>query len=131
MQDTEFIKFAEERIDNYFEINLDQTDACVRWEAFKVYIRGEMISYTNFKFKQRRIEMETIENEIRILEQDLYNDYNQSKVKELQIMRAKYNKLSIDKVAKSLLWLKQSYYNHGEKCGKLLAWRLKKIRQGN
>jgi len=24
------------------------------------------------------------------------------------------------------MWLKQSYYDQGEKCGKLLAWRLKK-----
>lgn len=34
-------------IDNYFEINLDGTDACVRWEAFKAYMTGEIISYTN------------------------------------------------------------------------------------
>ncbi len=36
------------------------------------------------------MEMETIENQIRLLEHDLYNNYNQQKVKELQIMRAKY-----------------------------------------
>jgi len=34
-------------------------------------------------------------------------------------MRAKYNQLSIEKVAKN-------YYDQGEKCGKLLAWWLKK-----
>lgn len=25
------------------------------------------------------------------------------------------------------MWLKQSYYDQGEKSGKLLAWRIKKI----
>ena len=42
-------------------------------------------------------------------------------------MRAEYNKLTTDKVAKNLLWTKQSYYDQGEKPGKLLAWQLKKI----
>lgn len=91
LQDAEFIKFAEERINNYFKINLNQTDACVRWEAFKAYIRGEIISFTKSKAKKQRMEMEAIENQIRSLEQELYNNYNQQKVKDLQIMRAKYN----------------------------------------
>lgn len=45
----------------------------------------------------------------------------------LTILRAKYDKLMIDKVAKSLLWTKQTYYDQGEKAGKLLAWRIKKM----
>lgn len=35
----------------YFEINSDQTNRCVRWEAFKAYIRGVIISFTNYKKK--------------------------------------------------------------------------------
>ena len=105
LQDTQFMKFTEECINNYFEVNLDQTDACVKWEAFKAYIRGEIISYRKSKAKQQHMEMETIENQIRLLEQDLYNNYNQQKANELQIVRAKYNKLSIEKIAKSLMWL--------------------------
>lgn len=30
-------------------------------------------------------------------------------------MRAEYNKLTTDKVAKNLLWTKQAYYDQGEK----------------
>ena len=101
LQDAKFIKFAEERINNYFEISRDQTDACVRWEAFKAYIRGEIISFTKSKAKQQRMERETIENQIRLLEQELYDNYSPQKAKNLQIMRAKYNKLSIEKVAKN------------------------------
>lgn len=47
--------------------------------------------------------------------------------RDLSLLRAEYNKLSVDKVVKSLMWLKQSYYDQGEKAGKLLAWRIKKI----
>lgn len=38
-----------------------------------------------------------------------------------------FYELTTHKIASSLLWLKQSYYDQGEKAGKLLAWRLKKI----
>ena len=32
-------------------------------------------------------------------------------------MRASYDKLTTDKVAESLMWIKQTYYNQGEKAG--------------
>lgn len=41
-------------------------------------------------------------------------------------MRAKYDKLTTERVAKSLMWTKQAYYDQGEKAGRLLAWRIKK-----
>lgn len=43
-------------------------------------------------------------------------------------MRANYDKLTSDKVAKSLMLTKQTYYDQGEKAGKLLAWRIKKMK---
>ncbi len=42
-------------------------------------------------------------------------------------MRANYDKLTTDKVAKSLLWTNQTYYDQGGKADKLLAWRIKKM----
>ena len=42
-------------------------------------------------------------------------------------MRASYDKLTTDTFAESLMWIKQTYYDQGEKAGKLLAWRIKKI----
>lgn len=47
LQDSDFIKFVGEHIDVYFAINTDQTSAATRWEAFKAYIRGQMISFTS------------------------------------------------------------------------------------
>lgn len=46
---------------------------------------------------------------------------------ELIILSAKYNKMSTDESAKSLMWLKQGYHDQGEKAGKLSAWRIKKL----
>lgn len=41
------------------------------------------------------------------------------------MLRAQCNSVSADRAATSLLRLNQSYYDQGEKAGKLLAWRIK------
>jgi len=41
-------------------------------------------------------------------------------------LKAQYNELTSNKIATNLMWLKQSYYDQGEKPGKLLVWRIKK-----
>lgn len=61
------------------------------------------------------------------MELDLNASDDPIKQSELLRLRTEYNKLSSDAAAKSLMWLKQSYYDQGEKAGKLLAWWIKKI----
>ncbi len=51
LQDPAFVKFVESCINKYFELNTDESTASIRWEAFKAYIRGEIISYTSSKTK--------------------------------------------------------------------------------
>ena len=127
LHNPDFVKFVGTKIDNYFELNTDQTSACIRWEAFKAYIRGEIISYTSTKSKQQKLEMETLEKQIKSLEVELNEGEDLAKQRVLLLLRAKFNKLSIDKATKGLMWLKQSFYDQGEKAGKLLAWRILKM----
>ncbi len=126
LQDQAFVDTTGSKIDNFFALNTDETSACIRWEAFKAFIRGEIISYTSYKTKHYKMEMENLENQIKILENDLFAKDDPLKQKELIILRAKYNKISTDESAKSLMWLKQGYHDQDEKPGKLLAWRIKK-----
>lgn len=126
LQDPTFLKLIEAGIDNYFQLNTVETSASVRWEAFKAYIRGEMIKHTSSKTKQNNEKIQTLEKQIKTLQLELYESNNMDKQLELATMRAEYNKLTIDRVAKNLLWTKQTYYDQGEKPGKLLAWRVKK-----
>jgi len=49
LQKSDFIRFIDEHIDVYFSVNTNQTSASMRWEAFKAYIRGQMISFTSSK----------------------------------------------------------------------------------
>lgn len=61
--DPAFVKFVESCIDKYFELNTDETTASIRWEAFKAYIRSEIISETSSKTKRNQ-ELRTLENQI-------------------------------------------------------------------
>lgn len=61
--------------------------------------------------------------------QELYDSDAPEKQQELLQLKAQYNNLTTNKIASNLLWLKQSYYDQGEKAGKLLAWRIKKIQK--
>lgn len=115
------------KIDQYFLVNTDQTSASVKWEAFKAYIRGEILSFTRHKTKLYYTQVENLEKQIKAIEQQLFNRYDPLKQKEILTLKAQYNELTSSKIVKNLMWLKQSYYDQGEKAGKLLAWRIKKI----
>lgn len=120
LQDNEFWKCVGGNIDVYFKINTDQTSASIRWEAFKAYIRGLMISYTSSTSNKLHLKLIELETELNILETD------ETKQK-LAILRAQYNELSTNKAVSSLMKLKQTFYDQGEKAGKLLAWRIKSL----
>lgn len=115
LQDPEFVKYVEDKIDIYFQINTNQTNACIRWEAFKAYIRGEIISFTSTKNKKWKAEINKLENQIKSLEIDINNKDDPEKQKRLLTLRTEHNKLTSDKAAKSLLWLNQAFYDQGEK----------------
>lgn len=64
-------------------------------------------------------------NAIKELETQIYQNPNQQQITELHKLRAKYNVLSTSKATKSLMRLRQTFYEHGEKASKLLAWCIK------
>lgn len=98
LQDPEVVKYVGTKIDSYFELNTFQTSASTRWEAFKAYIRGEIISYTSSKVKQQRATMETLKKRIKSLQISLNVRDDPRKHKDLLLLRAEYNKLSVEKV---------------------------------
>ena len=65
LQDHDFICFMGQHIDLFFLVNTTETSSLIRWEAFKAYIRGQIISYTSFKSKQFKNKMMEIENVIK------------------------------------------------------------------
>uniref|UniRef100_A0A3Q3BAI7 Reverse transcriptase domain-containing protein n=1 Tax=Kryptolebias marmoratus TaxID=37003 RepID=A0A3Q3BAI7_KRYMA len=127
LQIPKFLKFIEINIDDYFSLNKSETTASIRWEAFKAFIRGQMISYTKNKTNKTVMEMLKLEEQIKETELELNLKGSKEKQQELLILRAKYDKLSTNKASSEIFRLKQSYYDQGEKAGKLLAWRIKAL----
>lgn len=127
IHDTEFLTFIETNIDVYFKINTNQTSASIRWEAFKAFIRGQMISYTSSISKKQHIKLTELEKDIKELEEEFTLHNTIATKQKLDILRAQYNELSANKAVSSLMKLKQTFYDQGEKAGKLLAWRIKSL----
>ena len=127
LQDHKFIRFIDQHIDLFFLVNTTETSSLIRWEAFKAYIRGQIISYTSFKSKQFKNKMTEIENQIKEFEGEVIINHTPALEHKLTILRAHYNEQSANKALSNLNKLKQSFYDQGEKAGKLFAWRIKKL----
>uniref|UniRef100_A0A1A8URJ6 Reverse transcriptase domain-containing protein n=1 Tax=Nothobranchius furzeri TaxID=105023 RepID=A0A1A8URJ6_NOTFU len=68
-----------------------------------------------------------MENRLKNLQKKVNERYNPTSEKELLILKAEYEKLSTLRAAASLQRLRQSFYEQGEKPGKLLAWQIKRL----
>lgn len=127
LSDSNFLQYLEAQIESFFATNTYETSAIVRWEAFKAYIRGMIISYTSSKTNKLKLKMNELDHKIRQLERETFSDGSTKQKQELTLFKALYEELSTSKAENSLIWLKQSYYDQGEKPGRLLAWRIKKL----
>ncbi len=125
LQNPKFLVYIGQNIDDYFLLNTTETSASIRWEASKAFIRGQMMGYTRNKSNKKYLEMLELERDIKELELEITGGNGKEKQHKLAILTAKYNKLSINKALAGLTRLKRTYYDQGEKAGKLLAWRLK------
>lgn len=68
-----------------------------------------------------------LETKIRTIQERVYQTNDTDLKKELLLLRAEYDKQSSFRAASSLLRLKQSFYEQGDKAGKLLAWQIKQL----
>lgn len=62
------------------------------------------------------------DHKVRQLERETFLDGSTKVKQESRILKAQYEELSTSKAENSLIRLKQSYYDQGEKLGRLLAW---------
>ena len=125
--DENFIKYVGNEIDNYFKDNTNETTAGIKWEAFKAFLRGHIISYTSSKTRESRQKRQQLESKIQTLQEQVFKNRAPVVEKELLILRAEYNQLSADRAASDMLRLNQTFYEQGEKPGKLLAWQIKQL----
>lgn len=127
LTDAGFVAFLDEKITYYFETNKTETSRSIRWEAFKAFIRGQIINITSSKAKETYKKTKYLETKIKNLEEEYFQSRSPNTHQEILLLRTQYNEISATKAVSSLLRLKQTFYEQGEKPGKVLAWRIKKL----
>ncbi len=95
------------------------------WDTLKAYLRGRIISYASFKKKSTNEYTAKLESELK----ELKTSYSQSSDRSTlnKIINTKYelNKIYHKRAEYALFRIKQSYWEMGEKTGRLLTYRLK------
>ena len=127
LQNPELVTYMGEQIDLYFATNTDETSASIRWEAFKAFIRGQIINFTSSKSKKTKQKVLLLESKIKSMEASYFKKSCPKLHQEILLLRAQYNEISASKAAANLLKLKQTIFDQGEKCGRVLAWRIKQL----
>lgn len=126
-QNPKFLEYVGTNMEDYFVTNTNETSASIRWEAFKAFIRGQMMGYTRNALNKQHSQMIELEGKIKELELESQINNTKELQQELAILKAKYHEISTNKALAGLTRLKQTYWDQGEKAGKLLAWHIKML----
>ena len=126
LKDPDFIKFMNGHIDQYLEANSNTSSHGNIWEALKAYMRGQILSYSAHKTKEKRKLLLSLEKEIRNLELDHANTKSEETFNVLASKRVQYDNLCTNKAEAALARTNYHYYEFGNKTSKLLAWQIKK-----
>lgn len=126
LSDDNFVKFVEREINFFFATNITpDVSNLIVWDAFKAYIRGQIISYTVRVKREAGKEREDLSHQIR----EIDKRYAQTKDPELHKKRldlkTRFDLLTTHSAEYSLLKQKTLFYVHGDKSDKMMANLLK------
>lgn len=110
----------------YLEINCTPgISYTVIWESLKAFMRGQIISYAAHEKRARPERLIKLTEQILDVGAELAQNTNPELLKRRLLLQTEFNNLSI-KQTELLYRTKQTYYEHGDKTGKLLAHELRK-----
>lgn len=124
LADPTFVNLINDQISLFLENNDNgEVNDSTLWETFKVYIRGQVISFEAKKNKVKYGRLKEIERKLE------YQDYKKSQLQSdynnILKLQYEYNSLLGEQVGNMLLKLKQKHFELGEKPHKLLPRQLK------
>lgn len=126
LNDPEFLDFINTYLDVFFETNQNSTSPDFIWESMKAYIRGQIISSTSSRRKKYNLKVESLEKEIKQLEQRLLTTQNTEIEQKLRSKQLEYNTTTTHKIENAMRRTRQKFYEQGDKTGKLLAWQIRR-----
>uniref|UniRef100_A0A670I215 Reverse transcriptase domain-containing protein n=1 Tax=Podarcis muralis TaxID=64176 RepID=A0A670I215_PODMU len=132
-RDQEIIKKAQKALKDYFDINLNTTvEKRVIWDASKAVMRGFLIQQNTIKKRAQNEKKDKILGKIKECEKKLRSKpKSQEILREIKLYQAQYSKLINQEVEWKIKLMKQRSFESANKCGKLLAWQLKKRQKLN
>uniref|UniRef100_A0A670HKH7 Reverse transcriptase domain-containing protein n=1 Tax=Podarcis muralis TaxID=64176 RepID=A0A670HKH7_PODMU len=133
LRDQEIIQKAQKTLKDYFEINLNTTvEKRVIWDASKAVMRGFLIQQNTIKKRAQNEKKDKILEKIKECEKKLRSKpKSQEILREIKLYQAQYSKLINQEVEWKIKLMKQRTFESANKCGKLLAWQLKKRQKLN
>lgn len=126
LQDPVNIEWLKTELNDYLEINWSSVSSTgVAWEALKAVLRGRIIQHTSFRKRINAQELLELERKIKCAETELKRQMSHNGLRELTRLKYKYNNLLSQKVEFNLFRARQTYFESGDKAGKLLASYIK------
>lgn len=128
LKDTKFCEYLRTQLELFFETN-DQanTSPSLLWDTFKAYLRGCFISFKGAKNKQNAAVLQSLERQLCQLDNENATTPSSELHKKILNLRYQYNKIISEKFSRSLMFMKQKYFEFGDKPHKLLSRQLRKL----
>uniref|UniRef100_A0A0S7EYH1 LIN1 n=2 Tax=Poeciliopsis prolifica TaxID=188132 RepID=A0A0S7EYH1_9TELE len=127
LADAEFCNYISNAIDEFLGFNKnDSTSYLLLWETLKAYLRGQIISYTSLSNKRHNSRLTELATTIAQLDQRYAVDPSPELFKERMGVQTEIDLISTKEAERLLLRSKGSYYEHGDKAGRLLAHQLRR-----
>uniref|UniRef100_A0A9J8CLD1 Reverse transcriptase domain-containing protein n=1 Tax=Cyprinus carpio carpio TaxID=630221 RepID=A0A9J8CLD1_CYPCA len=121
-----FVASLKEDLKSFFEINTGSTDRrSTEWEASKAYVRGKIIAYASKRKREDRDRIQELDNKIKNYEKELSQRFSNQLYQDICKLKFELQEIYNKKVEYALFRLGTTFYEEGEKTGKLLARQLK------
>lgn len=126
LSDVDFVNFISREIDFFLVTNRTPgISPSLLWETLKAFLRGQIISYTAYSEKLRKEKLSTLTKQITQLDRAYAISPSSDIFKERLTLQAEFDVLSTAHVENLLLKSGHTFYEQGDKVGKLLAHQLR------
>lgn len=96
------------------------------WDAGKAVLRGKIIAKLALQKRLRQEKLNKLEKELENLEKKHKKDVQMDTTKKIKEIKNQIKEIYEVEIQKKLIFLKQNYYEVGNKSAKILAYKLKK-----
>lgn len=122
-----FQEYIRQEFALYLQFNdQDNISPILLWEGAKAVLRGKIIQFAS-RLKRERLSKQTdLEKQIKELEKQHKENTSTETLSKLKQVKQELENLLTEKIERNLRYVKQRYYEHGNRASRLLASQLKK-----